>query len=308
MNSEKKLLFIKAAKIAQDLSLRNTSFELYNELGIILIELGDISGAENLFNLAIKYSSDCPAPHLNLASLLIDQDRFEEAKNHIDNSLILNNKYAEAYYLIALINRKKLILDHIETNLIKSLELNPSLQAAWIELAEYYSSICLIEKAIYCYQKALNNVKNTKLIQNNLGNLYKSIGRYAESLDCYNYSLEIDSFFPIALNNRANLLSELGRVDEAIQDYKKSISASPNFVEAYNNLGSLLIQIKKYQESLIFLNQAINIQTNFPLANYNLGRAYLMLNENDKAKIFFDKALKNKPDLLLYIEENGFKI
>jgi len=83
------------------------------------------------------------------------------------------------------------------------------------------------DRAIECYEQALQLQPKDRLLWNNLGTLLYRVGRTEDAIRCYNKALEVDATFAQAWNNRGAAFEALGRVDEALYCYDKCIELAP---------------------------------------------------------------------------------
>jgi len=81
---------------------------------------------------------------------------------------------------------------------------------------------------------------NESIKINDLGNVYYNQGNFERALSCYNQAIELDKHNSIAYTNRANLFADFARKDGkyyklAINDYSKALIIDPeNFEILYN--------------------------------------------------------------------------
>ena len=93
------------------------------------------------------------------------------------------------------------------------------------------------EKAIGCYDKALEINPNYAIAWYNKGNALDELERYKEAIECYDRALEINSNFAEAWYNKGYVLGKLGRHEEEIECYDKALKINPNDADAWYNKG-----------------------------------------------------------------------
>jgi Tfp pilus assembly protein PilF len=76
--------------------------DAYSAAGAIHLELGDDAAAERMFRIALRIQPNYAAVHNNLATLLSESGRFDEARYHFEEALLLKNNYPGARYNYAL--------------------------------------------------------------------------------------------------------------------------------------------------------------------------------------------------------------
>ena len=85
------------------LSINPESAQAYDLLGLCDIRSDAIQDAERNFSEAIRLEPLLPAPHNNLASLLLSRQEFREAEFQFRRALALSPKYADAHHGLGLL-------------------------------------------------------------------------------------------------------------------------------------------------------------------------------------------------------------
>ena len=106
------------------------------------------------------------------------------------------------------------------------------------------------EKAIECYDRALEINQNYAEAWYSKGYALYRLGRYKEAIGCYDRALKINQNYVEALNNKGVALSKLRRYEEAIECYDKALEINPNYAEAWYNKGNVLDKLGKYEEAV----------------------------------------------------------
>jgi len=142
----------------------------------------------------------------NKAAGLVYQKQYKDAEDTINDILILDKEYTNAYILRAIIRQ---INNHIDP-------------------------------AIDDLQTAIKLDKKNYIAHFNLGNLYFVKGDYENALAHYSSSITCNKSFPGAYLNRANTYMKLKRYDEALKDYRYFISVSNNQKEKITKMIKIL--------------------------------------------------------------------
>jgi len=82
-----------------------------------------LTRAEENFKQAIELAPNFPQPRLSYARLLINNNKYEEAKQQLDVVITLNDKLPEPYYFLSALAQAQGDLDKSREFLIKSIEL-----------------------------------------------------------------------------------------------------------------------------------------------------------------------------------------
>ncbi|MGB6866408.1 MAG: tetratricopeptide repeat protein, partial [Candidatus Aminicenantaceae bacterium] len=126
----------------------------------------------------------------------------------------------------------------------------PKEKQVHFELAQYYDSNEIFDKAIEEYEKALDLDPNYGYALNSFAYLYSDMGEYEKSVE---YFKRYASAYPMEANpvdSMAELYFRMGRLDEAIEKYKKVLEIRPDFFQTYWRIGYIYALKEDYQQAL----------------------------------------------------------
>lgn len=194
----------------------------------------------------------------------------------------------------------------------------------------YYSTLSLIDLALFNYEESLNNsLKAVKTIEFNgqedytkLSEAYQNIGTAYSSLGNYFAASE---YFKKAIDNRkkyfeddhmsiGKLYGELGKCFLRLGDYEGSlffnslmidsyefVSPKPNLeiAEAYVDIAGTYREINEFKKALDYLNKAIKIfkscidenHIDFAYSYFEMGTIYYLMGKYDLAEKYLDKSI-----------------
>lgn len=205
--NEPALLYERTLKYAPDRPV------LYNNLGILYGDMGNVEGAISLFKKAVDIDPNYVYAYNNLGKAY---------------NLLGNKKEALFYYN-------------------KALELYPASLEAHYNIGNIYTELKRYEEAIAAYKKALEISPYYTLAYYNLGNVYRIIGKSQESIPLYKKALEHDPNYLDAYHNLGLAYNDLGRDEEAIAVFKEIIRLKPDFALAYSNLAIVYYYQNNYK-------------------------------------------------------------
>jgi tetratricopeptide (TPR) repeat protein len=234
----------------------------HNNLGLVLLNKGQVDQATTHFQTALDIRSQYPGAYNNLGAALMQRGQVNEAITDFQNALLLDPKYAEACN---------------------------NLGAALLRKGQ-------IEEAIADYQKALQIKPGYAEACNNLGAALMQKGQIDEAIVQYQKALQINPDYAEAQYNLANAWLKKGQVDQAIIEFQKVLEIRPDFAEAHNNLGNLLFQKRELDQAIAHYRTALVIKPDDVEACDNLGQALLQKGEANEAMTFYRKALQINPD------------
>lgn len=203
----------------------------YNDIGIIFIKYGYMEEAEKYYNKDIEYNKDSSVAHYNLAILLWDIGRQEEAVKNLEEAVALdpmNLKYLEQLetYNRDLGNTDKEIEIQIKISILKKkyLKVNKENGDAVYQLGKYYSA----EKY---YRSALEYVPHDPATLNNLACVLYYQEKYDEAIECLQQAVMQEGSH-LAYFNLGNCYLRINDLNNAITNYRTSQKISSEFEPA----------------------------------------------------------------------------
>jgi len=226
--------------------------------------------------------SERPLVHYELAMLLGDLGRYEDARAHLNAALDLSSSYEKAKRGFEIIATKEKLAalgntpeeiakrwqeeyvpggdtekpdpaesyrEYLVRQGINVNEVNVKLYERGIELAGEGKTA----EAIRMFREVLLDSPNDARVYYNLGNLYYQAGQQRRALIEYKSSIECDPRYVMAYNNLGVVQESLGYVDEARENYIRAIAlggyeqAHYNLAVLYEKLGETELAIKEYE-------------------------------------------------------------
>ncbi len=124
------------------------------------------------------------------------------------------------------------------------------------------------QRAIVCFQRALELAPAPADIGNNLGNVYQAMGRTDEAIAMWRRVVAAGAH-PLAYYNLGRALYEKDLIDDAIEATQTAIRMLPNSPDGYNNLGNLFRQSAQIEESVAQFEKATEIRPDYSVAHSN---------------------------------------
>ena len=140
----------------------------------------------------------------------------------------------------------------------------------------------LFDKAIECYQKAIEIYPDFAGAYYNMGIAYYNKGNYEKAIECYQNAIEIYPLYARAYYNMGFAYSDKGNYEKAIECYQNAIDIDPEDASAYNNMG------------IAYLNKGMDISAADSF--YQAGLLYLKQNNRQKVLEIIETMKKWTPD------------
>jgi serine/threonine protein kinase/Flp pilus assembly protein TadD len=198
------------------LALRSESPGIHTNLGVALVEMGDVVGAMRCYRQAIRLQPKDYRARTNLGMLLAEGGKLVEAEDQLRQATRLKPDYADAHrgLAYALAEQKK-----------------------WPE-------------ALAGYREAARINPKDHLVYNNLGHYLRDLGKFAEAERELLKAIKLKADFPAAYYNLGLVYGMQGRFADAEAQFRKAVERDPNDPKARCNLGQALLQQGKFAAAL----------------------------------------------------------
>ena len=132
-----------------------------------------------------------------------------------------------------------------------------------------------LDKAIMCYEEAVELDSNFKEAWNNLGDVYSAKREYQKAIKYY---------------------ENIQEYSKIIECYEEIIKFNPNIIEAWNNLGSVYMTNDQYEKAVAFFDVALKLDPKYVKAQNNKAMSYFKQKEFWKAAKNFQKSIEIDPE------------
>lgn len=145
----------------------------------------------------------------------------------------------------------------------KALEINSECVDAWNSMGNIYGEMNLIDRAIEYYRKAINIDPKSFTAWFKLSVIYHQLGLTNETLQCYGKLLEIDPRNTRVWHNLGVLYKTFKLYDKAIECYNRALSTNPEFVHTIYQKACLESLLNNRKNAIELLKKVINLNKKF---------------------------------------------
>lgn len=192
----------------------------------------------------------------------------------------------------------------------KSIELNPQMLSAYVNLGSIYLKQNKLNEAVDILEKGNKINPNNSNLHNNLGLAYEK-KKDSKAVDEFTLSIKLNPNNAEPYWNLARIHTIQQNFNEAIRLLEKIIEINPKNILAYNNLGGLYTKLNKNKEAITLLEKAIKLEPKNIDLFCNLAVIYVQQKDFKKALENFEKALEldsNNDEIKKSIEKVKNKI
>jgi len=179
-----------------------------------------------------------------------------------------------------------------------ALDLTPDITQFYAESGRIYGECEVWDRAIYYWQRTLENKPDDLSVRQRLAKAYNQIGDYRSESKVINEVLEIR---PDAATADGHLqlgwvMQKQGQIEQAKLCFQRAIEQNDSLSAAYYALGDLLLRQGQKEKAIELFEQFVEqLATEDPekaMAHYRLGRAYRQAQQFEQAVTHFRLALE----------------
>ena len=194
--------------------------------------------------------------------------------------------------------KKKEMLAEAESELLRSLEINPEYPDAMINLGNVYHEEGQFDKELEMLSRVSSDAKGTAQVMFNSGNGLLSKNDFHGAIQKYRAALQLSPEITLPYVNMGIAYSSIGMKDSAIFFLEKAIELDPKMIQAYINLGSAYTAKgdKYIPKAIALYKKALEIDPKSGETYINLGSAEINARQYDMAIQHLNKGAELKPD------------
>lgn len=210
---------------------------------------------------------------LHRAHLLLEQQRFDEAKREVEQVLSADPTNVEA---LQALTQCYLGLDQTE-------KAHQTVESAIRQdptdvISLYLKGVILLDLAKY--RQALKFIDSALSFNPTFAEAYgaKSAALYAlaqfeEALEAANQGLSVEADNTFCLNQRARALLKLGRTEENEQTTRQALRSNPEDANTHANVGYTQLELGNHQQAKIHFREALRLDPTHEFARYGMLQA-----------------------------------
>ena len=268
----------------------------HNNLGFLLLEQDLYQEAANHLREALRLDPTIARAHFNLSVALNKQRRYQEAEKPLRKTLRLDPEHAKAHHNLSTFLLKQGRDQEAETHLREALRLDPKNAKTHHNLGTILLTQGQYQEAETHLRDALRLNPDYASAHCNLGVILLKQGQYQEAETHLRDTLRRDPDYASAHHNLGVALTNQGQHQEAANHLRKALRLDPEHTTVHHILGTLLLENGQYQEAAIHLREAIRFLPEFATAHGNLGLLLLKQGQYQEAETHLREALRLDPD------------
>ncbi len=248
--------------------------------------------SETLWRHALAVTQGSSTIDFNLAVVLHNHGKLEEAIDHYRRSIEFNPNVADAHYYLADALAERGNLREAIEEYRWAVQVDPGLWRAHFNLANALASQGNLEEAVWHYLQVVRIEPAFGDAHYQLGDVLAALGDLDNAVQHYQKAIRLDPTRSEIHLNLGNALIRQGRLDEAASHFEAAIRLKPNMVRAYNNLGMLMAAQGRLDRAIDLFRQALRIEPEFAEAHESMAMALSQVGRRDEAMKHYQEAIR----------------
>lgn len=265
------------------------------ERGKMYLISGQEAKAKADFDKVVELEQDKALAHYLVGDFYAQVGKLDQAMEHINQSISMDAKMAQAYFVRALIKQSQNDSTAL-SDLDKAIDAEPKYVEAYLARATVYLREQNAAAAEQDLNKAINLVENKAQINLLVAQIYLQAQNFDKAIAYATASIESNAS-AVAYSLRANAYSGLKQFDKAIADFDKAIQLSPDIAAIYMERGVAYANMGDFTKAMADTNKAIELAPNLGMAYINRGMINLGLDKQTEARADFKKAISINANL-----------
>ena len=182
---------------------------------------------EAIYRKAIAVAPDTIAFYLNLGSVLIEKQQFDEAVFVYQTAVAIDSTHVEAHLGLAQVLSEQEKFEAAIACIHRAMDVDPSSYAIYFKLGEVLSKKGDLEGALAAFQKTLSFNSDFYWAYQCIGNVYLWMNDAENAVVSYQKAVEIEPNLAMAHKQMGEALTMLGDVNAASEAYARAIEIDP---------------------------------------------------------------------------------
>jgi Flp pilus assembly protein TadD len=284
------------AAFRQALRLKKDAAKAHNNLGATLFKLGDLKGAGAAFRRALRLRPDFPEAHANIGSILQEQGDLKGAVAAFRRALRLRKDSPGFHFNLGNVLHKQGDRKAAIAHYREALRLYKDFPGVYNNLGLALRESGDLPGAIRAFRHAIRVKVDDALAYNNLGAALDDRGDRKGAIAALQMALRFDPKLANAHYNLGNALQKQGDVPGAFAAYRQALRLNKDHPDAHRALGTLLMDMGNVAAAIRHYRKGLRLGKNDPRLHYNLGAALLQQGDLKGAVAAYRKAIRLKKD------------
>lgn len=232
---------------------------------------------------------------LDEVSNLIEEHKFEEAKEMLMQQDIEAEQNVEAVKLLGLCNINLDLYKEAQSNFETVVKYKPEDATSWLYLAMAYDNLDDVLHAVSAYKEVIKLRDKEISAYKCLAVLFIRNKEEEKAIEYIKRALEIDTEDFSLYYIIGTAYMALKKFDECVEYLEKAMAMNPEYSQIYNNLGTAYLTIGKMDKAYENFVKASELEPDNAITYFNIASILQIQNKHEEACEYFEKAYRYDP-------------
>lgn len=218
--------------------------------GNALLAEGDVRGAEKCYRVAVSTDSLNPLAHINLAFVLIQQERSDEALAELNLALNLDANSADCHYLLGGLLEGRFDFANAALHYSRAFELKPDFELACRDTCRALFQLGRVAEAGKLIAAGLTLNPNFADFHFYQGNLYLAENLLDSALVSYRSAINLGADYPALHGFVGGILLQKNEIHTALTHLQRAVQLDPGNTEAHHDLGVVFHRLGLIEQAI----------------------------------------------------------
>ncbi len=266
----------------------------YN-LANVLQQTGRFDDAIGEYRRTIQLSPGMALAHYNLANTLHQMGRLADAAAAYTDAIRIDPNLALAHGGLCRTLQSMGRPDGARRSCEAAIRLQPNLAVLHYDYAGVLREQAQLDAAITEYELAVRLRPDSLEAQNDLATVLQQLGRFDEARQHYETAIRLNPEIAFVHGGLCSALQMLRHLDDARRECETAVRLQPNLAGAQYDLANILLQHGRVQEAVARYVEALRLDPEFSEAHFNLATALHTLGRSAEARYHAMQATSAAP-------------
>ncbi|KAJ3371737.1 TOM (translocase of outer membrane) complex component [Allomyces arbusculus] len=238
---------------------------VYNLQGTFLFLKGQVEEASAAFERSLALDATNVNTLIKMSNILMERGEVDQTLQMFERALQVNDQDPDIYYHRGQVKFLSNDFGGCILDYQKSLDLDPTFPAAYIQLGVSQYKLGSIQTAMGTFKKAMAEFPTTADIYNYYGELLMDQGRFPEAVEQYDKCINLAPVSPMAYINKATLMFQVFQdAPQAERLLRTALEKDPRCDLVYVQLANFLLPQGKVDEAIKYFDKAIDLARTLP--------------------------------------------
>ena len=218
---------------------------------------------------------------------------YDDARKSLEKAVELDPEFAVAYlYLARVLGNLGMSRERNAAHeKAKTLSQKAS-EKERLYIEAYYASG---EDKLSILQEMAEKYPKEKQVHFEMAQYYDTEEMFDKAIEEYERALELDPNYGYALNGFAYMHSDMGNYEKALEYFKKYASMNPNDANPFDSMAELYFRMGRLDEAIARYKEALNIKPDFFQTNWRIGYIYALKEDYKEALEWVERDIAAAP-------------